>query len=139
MYISLYRKAYNLTSPQHITLSTPRAAPAATLSKAVIRAARLLDVSQTMLAEILGVSEATISRLNRDKYELRKDRKEWQFALLFVRMFRSLDALLGHHEQAHTWLRGVNTALGASPIDLLASPEGLVRVVNYLDAYRARI
>jgi uncharacterized protein (DUF2384 family) len=119
--------------------TSPRANPGATLSKAVVRAARFLDISQTLLAEILGLSEATVSRLTRDKYQLRTDRKEWQFALLFIRLFRSLDALLGHDEQARTWLRGANTGLGASPIDLLTTPEGLVRVVNYLDAYRARI
>jgi uncharacterized protein (DUF2384 family) len=119
--------------------TSSRANPSATLSKAVVRAARFLDISQTLLAEILGLSEATVSRLTRDKYQLRSDRKEWQFALLFVRLFRSLDALLGHDEQARTWLHGTNTGLGASPIDLLTNPEGLVRVVNYLDAYRARI
>ena len=123
--------------------ATPRAPPrgnsAATLSKAVVRAARFLEIPQALLADILGLSEATVSRMSKERYELRQDKKEWQFALLFVRLFRSLDALLGHDEQARTWLRGFNAALGASPIELLTTPEGLVRVVNYLDAYRARI
>ena len=123
--------------------ATPRAVPrgnsAATLSKAVLRAARLLEIPQALLAEILGLSEATVSRMSKDRYVLRQDKKEWQFALLFVRLFRSLDALLGHDEQARAWLRGFNTALSTSPIELLTTPEGLVRVVNYLDAYRARI
>lgn len=126
--------------PQPVTPhAAPRGNSAATLSKAVVRAARFLEIPQTLIAEILGLSEATVSRLSKQKYELREDKKEWQLALLFVRLFRSLDALLGHDEQARTWLRGLNTALGASPIELLTTPEGLVRVVNYLDAYRARI
>ena len=112
---------------------------AATLSKAVIRAAGLLDISQALLAQMLGVSAATVSRLFAGTYELQRNRKEWEFALLFVRVFRSLDAIMGHKEQAHRWLNGSNLALGARPIDLLGSTEGLIRVLHYLDAHRGRI
>lgn len=112
---------------------------AATLSKAVTRAAGLLDVSQALLAQILGVSPATISRLVAGTYQLQPNRKEWEFALLLVRIFRSLDAIMGHKEQAHRWLNGPNVALGARPIELLGSTEGLIRVLHYLDAHRGRI
>ena len=53
-------------------------------------------------------------------------------------MFRSLEALLGHGGQAHTWLTTRNVALGIAPVELLESTEGLVRVVHYLDAYQLR-
>ena len=119
----------------------PSAAPeAAVLSKAVVRAARLLGLSQREAAAILGVSEATASRLFAGKYQLSRERaKEWELARLFVRMYRSLDALWGHEESAHTWLTSDNLALAARPVDLLASVEGLVRVVAYLDAARGRL
>jgi uncharacterized protein (DUF2384 family) len=119
----------------------PKPAEEATvLSKAVVRAARLLSFSQRELAHILGVSEATASRLVAGSYRLSSSRtKEWELALLLVRLFRSLDALWGHEEAARTWLSTDNLALSARPVDLIPSVEGLVRVVNYLDNARGRL
>jgi transcriptional regulator with XRE-family HTH domain len=123
-------------------MTSPSAAPAAapTLAKAVIRAAGILGLSQTALAEVLGISKATASRLAAGTYRLDPGRKkEWELALLFVRMFRSLDAVVGHGEQARAWLRGPNLALGRPPLEAIGSAEGLVRVVQYLDAVRGKI
>lgn len=114
---------------------------AATMSKAVVRAAHLLDVSQAALADVLGVSGATASRLFTGMYQLHPSRKkEWEFAALFVRLFRSLDAIVGHGQQAHLWLEGPNAAFsGERPIDMVRTAQGLVRVLQYLDASRGRI
>ena len=124
-------------------LPQPLATPpseAAVLSKAAVRAARLLELSQRDVAVTLGVSEATASRLFAGKYLLSPGHaKEWELARLLVRMFRSLDALWGHEETARTWLASNNLALGARPKDLLRSVEGMVRVVTYLDAARGRL
>lgn len=118
--------------------SGPEAGP--TLSKAVIRAAGLLGFNQAAMAEILGISTATASRLHTGSYVLAPDRKkEWEHALLFVRLFRSLDAILGHGGKALTWLTGENQGLNGRPAELIRTTEGLVRVVHYLDAYRGRI
>jgi uncharacterized protein (DUF2384 family) len=114
--------------------------PSATLSKAVVRAAGLLGLSQSAVAEVLGVSGATASRLFAGTWRLAPSRRrEWEFALLFVRLYRSLAALVGNDADARTWLRNENLALGARPIDLIGSAEGLVRVLQYLDASRARV
>jgi len=116
------------------------AAEAAVLSKATVRAARLLDLAQREVGRILGVSDATASRLFAGHYQLSRERaKEWELALLFVRFFRSLDVLWGHEASARTWLASDNLALAARPIDLIGSVEGLVRVVNYLDVARGRV
>ena len=112
----------------------------ATLSKAVTRILNLLQLKQSTLARILGVSAATVSRLCAGTYMLSPKRvKEWELAVLFVRLFRSLDAILGHGDNAQKWLTGHNAALNARPLDLIESTEGLVRVVHYLDAHRGRI
>ncbi|BBP03153.1 hypothetical protein TPL01_05780 [Sulfuriferula plumbiphila] len=112
----------------------------ATLTKAVARTLNLLQLRQSTLARILGVSAATVSRLCAGTYTLNPSRaKEWEFALLFVRLFRSLDAILGHGDNAQKWLAGHNSALNARPLDLIETTEGLVRVVHYLDAHRGRI
>jgi transcriptional regulator with XRE-family HTH domain len=58
----------------------------AVLSKAVVRAARLLGLTQREAAEVLGVSIATASRLFAGNYRVMRERgKEWELARLFVR------------------------------------------------------
>lgn len=119
--------------------STPEQA-AATVSKAVMRAAERLQLNQATLAEILGVSDSTASRLVSGAYLLQPSRKrEWEFALLFLRLFRSLDAVLGHERQAQIWLQDNNRALAGRPVDLIKSAEGMIRVLHYVDAARGRI
>lgn len=118
-----------------------RAAPEATLGKAVRRAAELLGINQATLADVLGVSPATASRLCAGTYSLSPQRRrEWEFATLLVRLFRSLDAVLGHGPEARQWLQGPNLAFNEGrPADLIRTAEGLVRVLHYLDAARGRI
>lgn len=106
------------------------------LTKAVSRAAERLHVSKALLASILGLSPATITRLYSGDYILDQKRKEWDFALLFVRAFRSLDSIVSNDETARAWLNNQNLALNARPIDLIKHTEGLVRVVQYLDTSR---
>lgn len=116
------------------------AAASATVTKAVVRAAQLLNIRQVSVARVLGISAATASRLFAGNYLLQPDRqKEWELALLFVRLFRSIDAVLGHGDAAHKWLLGNNIALQGKPAELIESTEGLVRVLHYLDAHRGRI
>ena len=114
--------------------------PGATLSRATVRAARYLAVAQAELAEVIGVSSATLSRLANGRKTLEAGSKPWQLAALFVRLFRSLDAIVGSDDAAaRAWLRSDNSALGGVPLTLIRDPAGLVRTVDYLDAARARI
>ncbi|ALD90817.1 hypothetical protein CR3_1588 [Cupriavidus gilardii CR3] len=119
----------------------PAGAPdaGATLTKAVMRAAGFLGISQAVVASVLGISTASVSRMASGHYVLDSHRKEWEFGVLFVRLFRSLDAILGHGDQARLWLANDNLALGGKPLELIRTTEGLVRVVHYLDATRGRI
>jgi transcriptional regulator with XRE-family HTH domain len=110
------------------------------LSRATVRAARLLEVPQAALAEVIGVSGATLSRLASGRKALESGSKPWQLAALFVRLFRSLDAIVGSDDvAARAWLRADNRALGGVPLELIRDAAGLVRTVDYLDAARARI
>lgn len=112
---------------------------ATVLSKAVARAAERLDISRSLLAKVLGVSPATITRLYGGEYQLDQKRKEWEFALLFVRAFRSLDSIVGDETTARKWLNSENRGLNGRPIELIRNTEGLVRVVQYLDASRGLV
>jgi len=116
------------------------AAPAAdaVLSKAVMRATQMLGLSSASLARILGVSEASISRLAAGTRAIDRKGKEGELALLLVRVYRSLDALVGTDAaQRKAWLHSHNRALNARPADLLERADGLVAVLAYLDAMRA--
>ena len=127
-------------SPQRAARPRAAADPGGVLARATVRAARFLAVPQAELAEVIGVSGATLSRLANGRRALEPGSKPWQLAALFVRLFRSLDAIVGSDDAAaRAWLRSENSALGGVPLRLIREPAGLVRAVDYLDAARARI
>ena len=109
---------------------------ASVLGKAVIRAADRLRISHALLSKVLGLSPATITRLHQGTYELKVGTKEWDFSLLFVRLYRSLDSIVSDDQMAHQWLNSENLGLHSKPITLIQTTEGLVRVVQYLDSSR---
>ncbi|TXC67236.1 DUF2384 domain-containing protein [Piscinibacter aquaticus] len=121
--------------------ATEAASDAAVLATATERAAALLGLNGAALARILGVSEATVSRVLRGERGLPPDSKEGELALLLVRLYRSLDALVGNDESRRTsaWMRSSNDALGGVPATLILSAQGLVAAVAYLDAMRAPV
>ena len=117
-----------------------RPEPGRVLSKAFLRAADKLGLAQKDQARVLGVSSASVSRLAASAREIDPEDKEGELALLFVRLFRSLDALTGGDEQkGRLWLHTENHHLGGVPAELIATVQGLVRVVEYLDAMRGRL
>lgn len=110
------------------------------LTRATVRAAERLDISGRRLADVLGVSEASVSRMRRGEFALVDGSKPFQLAALLVRAFRSLDAITGGDESvARAWLAAPNLALGEPPVERITSVQGLVDVVTYLDARRAPI
>ena len=139
----LYTFSGNISISEDLMLKpqrVPAPAPGKTLTKAVTRAAVLLDVTQAELAAVLGVSPATVSRMANGTFVLEPGNKTWELSALFVRLFRSLDALVGSNEaHARAWLDSANHALGAAPKQLIPHAEGLVRVVHYLDSARGRV
>ena len=118
----------------------PATSDSAIVSKAAIRAADRLNLPSRALARIIGVSEASISRLRRGEYHLEKNQKPFELAVLFIRLYRSLDAVVGGDDAvARAWLTNQNTALDAAPIDLIQTVSGLTNVIHYLDARRALV
>ena len=116
----------------------PAAVQAAVLTKATLRAASKLGLTNKALATVIGVSEATISRMHSSDYVLQSGQKPFELAVLFVRLYRSLDAIAGGDDAvAGSWLKNPNTALDAKPIALIQTVPGLMNVIQYLDARRA--
>lgn len=123
-------------TPSRAASRQPEAA--AVVTKAVMRAAERLEVPNRVLAAVLGVSQATVSRMGSGAFQLDAGSKPYELAVLFLRLFRSLDAIVGGDVVvARTWLRNPNTAFGAAPITQIESVAGLVHVVAYLDDRRA--
>ena len=109
------------------------------LSKAFLRAAQKLGLDQKDQSRILGLSGASMSRLSRGARQIEVDSKEGELAMLVVRLFRSLDALTGgDEEKSRAWLKSVNHHLGGTPQELIQTIQGLVHVIQYLDAMRGR-
>ena len=120
--------------------SVPDADPARVLTKAALRAADILEVPQRTLAEIIGVSASTISRAANGGAPVDPESKSGELAKLWVRVFRSLDAIVGSNDvAARAWLNGANAAFGGEkPLDRVRSAEGLIHVLHYLDTARGR-
>jgi uncharacterized protein (DUF2384 family) len=108
------------------------------VTKAVLRAADRLNVTNKVLARVIGVSEATVSRMKKGDYPLQAGTKPFELAVLFVRLYRSLDAVVGGDERvAGAWLSNPNVALQDRPLELIQSISGLTDVIQYLDSRRA--
>ena len=89
---------------------------------------------------VLGLSEASVSRVVQGQRPLSTNDKQWELATLLVRLYRGLDTLVGgSDEKARAWFRAGNAHLGAAPAERVRSVEGLVGVVNYLDAMRGSL
>jgi len=113
--------------------------PSAVLTGAVLRASTLLGYKKRELSQVLGLSEASVSRLGRSRM-LNLEAKETELGALFLRAFRSLDALVGGNDsKARAWFRAENHHLGGVPAELCQRAEGLVSVVHYLDAMRGTL
>jgi transcriptional regulator with XRE-family HTH domain len=123
-----------------IRTTSPRQREGPVLGKALLRAADRLGISARALGGVIGVSEPTVSRLKKGEFVLERGTKPFELAVLLVRFYRSLDAILGGDEAAaRAWMRNENTALGGKPVEKVQTVSGLVDAIAYLDARRAQI
>ena len=119
--------------------TTPQPDPAAVLAKATARASELLGLTGVALARTIGLSEPTVSRILRGEKTIAPTSKEGELALLLVRVYRSLDALVGTDDGKRIlwmWMTGVNEGLRV-PQQLVQRVDGLEVTLAYLDAMRA--
>lgn len=117
----------------HALLTNHSVTDPALLTKAVLRAAEHLQL-QAALPDILGVATQTANEIANGTRSLDPQADEWQEAVRFVGMFRSLLTLVGSAADARRWLASRDHALGDAPALLLRTPAGRERVYRYLDA-----
>ncbi|MBL4837485.1 MAG: DUF2384 domain-containing protein [Kordiimonadaceae bacterium] len=110
------------------------------LTKAVLSASDKLGINSTTLGKIIGLSAATISRMKKEGYSLKTDKKEYELGAEFVRLYRGIDSINGGDDTANqSWIKSNNTVLNGAPIDLIQKIRGLVHTIEYVDTFRAKI
>lgn len=110
------------------------------LTDAIARIAERWGLNNAKLGAILGVSMATASRLRSGQTRLDPASKSFEAGQFLLRLFRSLDALLGSDDAAaKAWLATYNLDLGGKPIEQIDTMRGLIETCDYVDFYRARV
>lgn len=108
---------------------------ASTLTAAVRESASRLAISANNLQRILQTGARDAEHLLSGTYVLSQEAPEWDAAVKLVRIVDSLLVLIGDTSRARIWFHGVNTALGAIPMELLAS-GAVDRVLEYVERAR---
>ncbi len=102
------------------------------LAEATLNAARALGITQSELQKIIGKHPSNIRRHGIDP-----ESKSGELALLLVRLYRSLFALLGGDDGAmRHWMHTANRDTGGIPTEQIRTVQGLAEAAAYLDALR---
>ncbi|MBK8164307.1 MAG: DUF2384 domain-containing protein [Gammaproteobacteria bacterium] len=118
---------------KHAAATTPDKADV--LAEALVSAGRYLGMNQVELGAVVGKDRTAISRGRIDP-----DSKAGELALLFIRCYRALYALTGGDaEQMAHWMRTENRHTGGVPAEQVKSVQGLINVLEYLDAIRGKL
>jgi hypothetical protein len=109
--------------------------PASVLSEALVNAGKQLGMSQADLGHIIGKDRTAISRGRIDPAS-----KAGELALLFIRCYRALYVLVGGHpQQMQHWMQTENLHTGGIPAEQIKTVQGLIGVLEYLDAMRGKL
>lgn len=113
--------------------------PEAVLAKALLNAAEQLGLKQAELGSILGLDRTGISRLKQNPL-LDPNSKKGELALLVIRIARALFALAGGDKE---WIRhfmhNPNKVTGGIPAKQMETIQGLMQVVQFVDAIRGKV
>ena len=108
------------------------------VTRAMLRAASRLRLTDRMIGGIIGVSDATIVHIRQGRHVLTQ--KPFELAVLLVRLSDSLDRMVGGDERsARSWLKSHNSVLGGIPIKKIQTIAGLAETIAYLETRLARV
>ncbi len=112
----------------------PKADEQQVLGEAVLNAGTQLGLSATKVGQIIGRNRTSIVRNG-----INPQAKEGELAMLLIRIYRSLYALMGGNEtNMRHFMQTRNLATRGIPAEQISKVTGLVRLVEYLDAMRGR-
>lgn len=104
------------------------------LAEAFRNAGKQLGMSQSVLGEIVGKNRSMISRGRIDPAS-----KTGESALLFIRCYRALHVLVGGDQKAmRHWMNTENVHTGGVPAEQVKTVQGLIGVLEYLDAMQGK-
>ncbi len=108
------------------------------LAKAVLRAAAQLGLRQAELGAVLGIHRTAVSRLKQG-HTLDPASKQGELALLLIRLARALHALTGGDDEwIRHFMRTPNRVTAGVPAEQITSIQGLMTVLQFLDAMRGK-
>tara|TARA_R110001606_G_scaffold399101_1_gene580724 strand:+ start:12470 stop:12841 length:372 start_codon:yes stop_codon:yes gene_type:complete len=111
----------------------------AVLAKAIVNVADQLGLKQSEISAAIGMHRTAFSKL-KSTPSLDPTSKQGELALIMVRIARSLFALTGGDE---VWIKRFmhtkNKITGGVPAQQIASIEGLMAVLRFVDAIRGKV
>ena len=112
----------------------PKPEKSAVLGRSLLAAAEELGVSKSDIGAIIGRNRTTIDRNGIDP-----DSKSGELALMFIRIYRSLFALMGgDKDNMRHFLHTKNLGTHGVPAEQLHHIQGMVVICTYLDAMRGK-
>ena len=110
------------------------------VTQAGLAAADKLGLSIPQICQTLGVSKSKLERARKTNGAVLTG-KDYELALLIIRIYRALYAILGGNEhQIQHWIKTPNRHLQEeAPVEHMQTVQGIDLVVRYLDAMRGRI
>ena len=112
---------------------------ATVLAKALLNVSDELGLKTPELAAALGVERSAISKL-KSRMSLDPGTKKGEIALHIIRIARALHALTnGDKEWMRAFMHSENSGTRGIPAEQIATLDGLMRVVRYVDAMRGKI
>lgn len=107
---------------------------AAVLSKATLNAGKALGLTQAEVGQIIGKDRTSIRR------GLDPASKAGELALALIRCYRSLYVLVGgKKDDIRHWMHTENRHTGGVPAEQVRTVQGLIGVLEYLDAIRGKV
>ncbi len=117
------------------TANAHKSDPTTVLTQALLNAGDFLGLNRAELGAVIGKERTFFSR-----GKVSPETKAGELALMLIRCYRSLYALVGgDQDQMKHWMHTPNSHTDGVPAEQVKSVQGLVRVMEYLDAIRGKI
>lgn len=109
--------------------------PAQVLTVAALRAAAALQLSDDELARVVGVETNTVALLRIEQELVPVESDAGRRCQLLVRIYWALEQMVGGDlGKCVLWMRSQNEVAGGAPAEVIATPDGLRQVAEYLEA-----
>lgn len=132
MFVHMHKMSYDWCMREGSSLRGNEPDESLVLGEAVLNAGAQLGLSATQVGQVIGRDRSSIARSG-----VNPQSKSGELALLLVRVYRSLFSIVGGQSvQMLHFMRTKNRGTQGVPGEQIYSVDGLVKVLEYLDAMR---